>query len=440
MGDVLITPPPKGFATFKPQGSSSKIIAAIQALGLAGWTETDFTPDKTSYSPFPTGFQPSWSMRMAAYANYQYVDPAAQTPPTMNLLLLAGGTLETGLMVYKIDESTGGVPGFTLLSVIPLGASAYDVALDTRRHIAYVACYDKGVAVVDMSNPYVNQATPFTKLDKNGDGIDDRILGYVLNSGGSRATLVVDSETGLLYIGDMGTTRGMKIVGAQNPRIEFLLDDPKNPNQFLLPGYLNAFENDKPRLGLWMPGGDIVTGRSLSANLDLYDRKGFHEETAKDSSGASAPSTTVSRQVFLDRVSNKKTEAKYNFYIQRADTPNVVQLAMNYNASESSSGYFYGLDVVDVDLAKTDTPKLIVNTPVGKALHDISVRNGYGYLAADSSLIIMNLFTESSLVAYLSASPPFPNRLAISPPFPKGDQGGFSLKERLGFNFFDRGW
>jgi hypothetical protein len=77
-------------------------------------------------------------------------------------------------MVYELSPS-GSSLGMTLRTVIPLKSSAYDVALDVRRHIAYVACYDSGVAVVDMSDPYrKNPNNPYGLLDANGDGVDDR--------------------------------------------------------------------------------------------------------------------------------------------------------------------------------------------------------------------------------------------------------------------------
>jgi len=68
----------------------------------------------------------------------------------------------------------------------------------------------------------------------------------------------------MLYIGAMGAVDvsndptgggGLKTIGAYDPRIEFLLDDENNPGNFKVPGYLSAFDGDKPRLGLWAPGG-----------------------------------------------------------------------------------------------------------------------------------------------------------------------------------------
>jgi hypothetical protein len=186
-----------------------------------------------------------------------------------------------------------------------------------------------------MSDPYrKNPNNPYGLLDANGDGVDDRVLGYVQVSGGSRATLVVDSETGLLYIGDSGTTSGLKIVGQQKPRMEFLLQDANG--QFQAPGYLSAFDGDKPLLGVWLPGG---AGQTLTAQLELYDRKGMPEQpqvVGQDAQGNDilAPMTTVYRpSVTLTRQSNKRTEAKYNFYIQNNTTPDAVELGMLYDQS-----------------------------------------------------------------------------------------------------------
>ena len=47
---------------------------------------------------------------------------------------------------------------------------------------------------------------------------------------------------------------------------------PVTPEAFDVPGYLDAFAGDKPRLGVWLPGG---AGPQLQAQLELYDRKGL---------------------------------------------------------------------------------------------------------------------------------------------------------------------
>jgi hypothetical protein len=67
-------------------------------------------------------------MRMAAYPDYSYTSSQTGQPATTQLLLLAGGTPQTGLMVYEMSPS-GSSLGMTLRTVIPLKSSAYDVAL-----------------------------------------------------------------------------------------------------------------------------------------------------------------------------------------------------------------------------------------------------------------------------------------------------------------------
>ena len=68
------------------------------------------------------------------------------------------------------------------------------------------------IAVVDLSDPVYESAdfasfpsceqwaakygsAPYGKLDRNNDGKDDRIQGYLPSLAGSRATIVVDSES-----------------------------------------------------------------------------------------------------------------------------------------------------------------------------------------------------------------------------------------------------
>lgn len=225
------------------------------------------------------------------------------------------------------------VPG-EVLAGTPV--AVYDAALDVRRHIAYLACYNAGVCLVDLSNPYAgaDRANPYGILDADGNQRDDRILGFLRTAPGSRSTLVVDSETGLVYVGEQGSDSGLKVVGAEPPRMEFVLDDPQHPGQFQVPGYLSAFDGDKPRLALWLPGG---AGESLPATLELYDRKGMPEQpqvVGQDEQGNDilAPVSTVYRPgVTLLRQSRKKTDPKYNFYLQNNAPPDAVELAMIYD-------------------------------------------------------------------------------------------------------------
>ncbi|MGC8763778.1 MAG: hypothetical protein ACP5VN_09145, partial [Acidobacteriota bacterium] len=89
-----------------------------------------------------------------------------------------------------------------------------------------------------MSDPYrCDGGNPYGLLDEDRNGRDDRLLGFLPATPGSRAALVVDSETGLVYVGGEGNGSGLKIIGAQEPRMEFLLDDPAHPGQYQVPGY-----------------------------------------------------------------------------------------------------------------------------------------------------------------------------------------------------------
>ena len=248
------------------------VLGGVSGSGVMAWKVAAGGLQQAEREAFPEGLAPSGALRMAVAPGYAYATASGEAKTT-DLMLLAGGA--AGLLVYDL-----GTPGqaFTLRAqtAVPLPGGAYDVAVDARRHLAYVACYTSGVAIVDLSDPYRHsEAAPFGMLDANRDGRDDRVLGYAHQASGSRTTLVVDSETGLLFIGEQGTSSGMKAVGAQRPRMEFLLNKsvpPGQPEQFEVPGYLDAFAGDKPRLGVWLPGG---AGPQLQAQLELYDRKGL---------------------------------------------------------------------------------------------------------------------------------------------------------------------
>ncbi len=337
MGGLGILPPADNNAGF--------VVAAVHRKGVVSWDVTSGTagPLAAGYEPFPASIVSSTSgnMRLAVYPGYSYasVSNGKSTTKTTDLMVLAGG--RAGLLIYELTPRGTSLDPH-LKTVIPLGSAAYDATVDTRRHIAYVACYDSGVVVVDLSNPYkANPDNPYAMIDEDHNNTDDRIMGYLDVNTYSRATIVVDSETGIIYTGEGGVKSGVNAVGAQKPRMEFLLDDPQHPGQYKVPGYLSAFEGDKPRIGLWIPGGQ---GASISATLQLYDRKGFEETRqviGQDASGGDilAPVSTVYRSnITLERQSNKKTDAKYNFYIQRNDNSNdAVTLGMIYDPDAANA-------------------------------------------------------------------------------------------------------
>ncbi len=147
-------------------------------------------------------------------------------------------------------------------------------------------------------------------LDENNDRKDDRILGNLYVPGmGSEDRFIIDSETGLVYTShynpDDKTQTGLGVIGARQPKLEFLV------NNQIAKNYLSAFENDKPKLALWMNGGKVDEGKVITGNtLQLYDRKGFEEPNTTDSSGNPNTPGTALKTVTLERKSNKKTDKK----------------------------------------------------------------------------------------------------------------------------------
>ena len=223
----------QGIATLAPEGDGAGfLIGAVHNKGVACWDVTSDpagTPRPVSREAFPSTVRPSGAMRLSVYPHYTY---GKQSQQSADVMLMAGGS--AGLLVYQLTPS-GTSLTTKLRAVIPMPpvpgtdppqpATVYDAALDVQRHIAYVACYNAGVAIVDMSDPFrTNPDDAYGLLDKNGDGVDDRIKGFLTIAPGSRSTIVVDSQTGLVYVGDQGVDPGVKAVGAQNPRITLLLE------------------------------------------------------------------------------------------------------------------------------------------------------------------------------------------------------------------------
>lgn len=332
----------RGIEVFPPLSAeaSSFVIASVQGKGLMAWRVSESAPAPVKRLDFPSCVNATGSLRMQLIQNYAFTHVASdgsRIPKTEHLLLVAGGS--AGLLVYGLTPS-GGSLDIRLLDVVPTAGPVYDVAMDSRRGIAYAATYSAGVTMMDLKDPlrepplpdcaaWQSQypGKPYGFLDRNGDGQDDRITGILPAQSGSNATLVVDSETGLLYVGMKGAGSGVHMIGARQPRMEFVLNDPARPGQYKIPGYLSAFDGDQPRLALWLPGG---AGASINnAEIELFDRKGFPETAQKDASGNNVVTTVYRNNISLIRQSAKKTDSKYNFYVQ--DPAQVVKLGMTYD-------------------------------------------------------------------------------------------------------------
>ena len=276
------------------------------AGGLAG-------PVAAGYAAFPAR-NASGGLRMEIAPGYAYEPAGGSSSLSTNLLVVAGGS--AGVLLYELSpERAGGNETAAALHValrgvvpLPAGVGASDVALDARRRVAYVACYNAGVAVVDLSDPYRSLAL----LDADGNGVDDRILGYLGAGSGSRSALAVDSDTGVVYLGARGAASGLAALRARQPRFAFLLDDPEQPGQFYEPGYLSALSEDEPRLAFW----GSAAGPDLAADVTLFDRSGLPEGCAP-SAGLVCNGGTATRRVVLSRLSARKTDARFNCFVQR---------------------------------------------------------------------------------------------------------------------------
>jgi len=341
-----------------PIGTRRLAVAALQNFGVGVWEITGgaslgmkgLYEIERHRSQYPCLAVPAGA-RVAILDSYKRLVEGVEEKDATHYAFVAGGS--QGLFIYKIENN--GEIG--LVGRIPL-TDCFQVAVDKERRLAYAADGANGIAVVDISNPIQPDAICVI-LDGNGDGVDDRILARIpVSDLGSETTLIVDSDTGLLYTGQYGVDpakSGLAVTGARIPRMEFLLEDTTNPGKYKVAGnYLSAFDEDQPKLALWMNGGAGATLSDTGNTLTLFDRKGFKEEAAKNSQGTSVPTTVERTGVILARKSQKKTDKDYNLYIQQDKTT----LMMNYDPAKENP---------------------MVTKQGGTLRGEVSLNNGQGY-------------------------------------------------------------
>ncbi len=319
-----------------PIGTRRLAVGALQNYGVGVWEITGGASlnikglyeiiTEIHREQYPCLAVPAGA-RVAILDSYKRLVEGVEEKEATHYAFIAGGS--QGLFIYKIENSGN----IDLVGRIPL-TDCFQVAVDKERRLAYAADGANGIAVVDISDP-IQRDNICVILDTNGDGTDDRILARIpVSDLGSETTLIVDSDTGLLYTGQYSvdpSKSGLAVAGARIPRMEFLLEDTANPGKYkVAQSYLSAFDEDQPKLALWMNGG---AGTTISDNtITLFDRKGFEEEAAKNSQGTPVPTTVERTGVVLARKSQKKTDKDYNLYIQQDKTT----LMMNYDPAKEN--------------------------------------------------------------------------------------------------------
>ncbi|MEN6631105.1 MAG: hypothetical protein ABFD84_01635, partial [Candidatus Polarisedimenticolia bacterium] len=168
-----------GLAVLPPQAdppTHGYVVGSVRNRGIAAWDVSVAGglagPVAAGYAAFPAR-NASGGLRMEIAPGYAYEPAGGSSSLSTNLLVVAGGS--AGVLLYELSpEPAGGNESAAALHValrgvvpLPAGVGAFDVALDARRRIAYVACYNAGVAVVDSSDPYRS----LELLDADGNGV-----------------------------------------------------------------------------------------------------------------------------------------------------------------------------------------------------------------------------------------------------------------------------
>jgi hypothetical protein len=140
--------------------------------------------------------------------------------------------------LYIVDLSAntdlGHTSGPRVLDYIPLPGAPFSVQLDPVARLAYVEIRGRGLAVVDLTyliNVLRGGAAAPGLIDRNGDGVDDRVLRIVPTGAGQNDILMtrlkVDTKRGVAYVS--GTAGGVELIQVTNQATELALDFNANP-------------------------------------------------------------------------------------------------------------------------------------------------------------------------------------------------------------------
>ena len=111
-----------------------------------------------------------------------------------------------GVLIYDVTDRTKP----SLVGQIPLPGEAAHLGVDRMNRRLFVAGYGGGLYVVDFNRP-----PSVGLLDKNGDGIDDRVLETIKLPGNTDAPVFLEPDLGLAFAG--GLQRGVTGVAVGGP-------------------------------------------------------------------------------------------------------------------------------------------------------------------------------------------------------------------------------
>jgi PKD repeat protein len=168
-------------------------------------------------------------------------DPTTALQELFDLAIVSSGPITAGCPndappcgeLYIVDLSSqtdlAHSGGPRILDVIPLPGSPFSVQVDPNARLAYVEIRGRGVAIVDLNyllGVIRGSSGPLGFTDRNGDGVDDRVLRIVATGTGqndiSMARLKVDVNRGIAYIS--GSSTGVQLLQIANEANELALD------------------------------------------------------------------------------------------------------------------------------------------------------------------------------------------------------------------------
>ncbi len=208
-------------------------------------------------------------------------DPTTALQELFDVAVVSSGPISAGCPgdappcgeLYVVDLSSqtdlAHAGGPRILDVIPLPGSPFSVQVDPAARLAYVEIRGRGVAIVDLNylvGVIRGSSGPLGFTDRNGDGVDDRVLRIVPTGTGqndiSMARLKVDTERGVAFIS--GAVTGVQLLQISNEANELGLDFNIGPASTR-----PTFDQEKATLESVIGGAVLALRTALGTTLNF---------------------------------------------------------------------------------------------------------------------------------------------------------------------------
>ncbi|HPB56703.1 MAG TPA: DUF6531 domain-containing protein, partial [Candidatus Aminicenantes bacterium] len=254
-----------------------------------------------------------------------------------------------------------------------------EISFSAKSRKLYLTDSSAGLYVVDLSHPQG------FAIDKDQDGIDDRIVGTVLTKGDARYGLVVDEKLNLAYVGDLA--RGVESLRLGDPKVMIVADADQNgifeEVQTLVPEGLTAGSSLPSKFYVlsYLPP---AAGEEVTAIVEAVNSSG---EPLVPWKGENLAKSRLPEVKLIRQNPSESTDERFNLYLSAPITLTVkangsassllsgdevkaslspeLSTLLSYLKREEFSAFFDKKPAFRVELMDSDTPEPVNNPSTG---------------------------------------------------------------------------